>query len=141
MLTERSEISSLELIVTHGHTWYGKYGFIPFDANNKITDLNTLVDYRINQRLVNIIPVNCTKLKKYFIDAVTKLNLQDKFPPQKVNKLFKLYETRYLIDFFNDFLKNYEISCGIFYEVYQQIMHDIGMKNLHGTTYYKKIEK
>jgi len=33
----------------------------------------------------------------------------------------------------------YDVTCGIFSLLYQQVMDDISMKNLHGMTYYKPI--
>jgi len=67
-----------------GMTWYGKYGFVPFDELNKNVNVDGLVDYKVNQKLVNIIPVKCTRIREYIESAVWEIG--DKNLIAKFNK-------------------------------------------------------
>lgn len=126
-------------MLTRGDTWYGKYGFRPFDTNTNSLDLKTFIDYKTNQQLVKLIPLGCTKIKKYFLRAVGELQLQKIFPNKLINVMFQNYNDLPISKFFRDLLKRYEQTCGIFSLIYQDIMRDLHIVDLHGKTYYKPL--
>ena len=126
-------------MMSHGHTWYGKYGFVPFDTNTESTDVYTLNDYKSNQKLVEKTKVKDTKTEKYFREAVKILKLERIFTENKLNNMFSAYKELPIKKFVKDLLKQYDVTCGIFSLIYRKMMDDIGMKNLHGRSYYKTI--
>ena len=43
---QNTPLSNLSML-TRGHTWYGKYGFVPFDTINETLDIDGIVNYRL----------------------------------------------------------------------------------------------
>lgn len=127
---------------THADTWYGKYGFIPYDPTHNKIDVDNLVNYKVNQKLVNIIKLKHTNIKQYIKDAIQKLNIEEKIPSIKLNKMFEKYEDKSIKDFFISFLyeSNYEYTCAVFEKIYLKLMRDLDIENLHGCTYYLEIK-
>jgi hypothetical protein len=126
-------------MLTRGETWYGKYGFLPFDTTTNSLYIETLIDYKTNQNLVKLIPLGCTKTKKYFIQAVKELRLQKNFPDKLIDKMFDNYNDLSISKFFRDLLKRYEQTCEIFSLIYRNIMRDLHIVDLHGKAYYKPL--
>ena len=65
-------------ILTRGNTWYGKYGFIPYDSLKEEIDIENYVNYKLNSKLVNKIKIKCTNIKAIFEAKVleNKLNVK-----------------------------------------------------------------
>ena len=123
-------------MLTHGNTWYGKYGFVPYDPEQETLDIDKLVSYKLNQKLVNIVKVGCINIRPLIEKAVTKFKLDNVFTYNFINKMMKKYEDKPLQFFMNDLVKEYDHTCGIFNEIYKNVMEQAGMINLHGNTYY-----
>jgi len=126
-------------MLTRGDTWYGKYGFIPFDPIKKQIDIDTLVDYKTNQKLVKIIKIKCTDIKEYLIKATYKLNLNRQYPEHIIDQIIKVYGAKSIQDFFRDFMEKYDTRCHIFNEIYKNFMMDMHLVDLYNKTYYKPI--
>ena len=135
---ERTPISNLYML-TRCNTWYGKYGFIPFDPVKKGVDIDVLVDYKINQKLIKLIKVKHTHLSDYLTVAINRLNLKEQFSKQTIKKIFDAYNERSIQDFFKDFMKRYDQRCHIFNLIYKEVMNEIGMIDLYGKIYYKTL--
>ncbi|AYV81582.1 MAG: hypothetical protein Harvfovirus43_4 [Harvfovirus sp.] len=124
---------------THGSTWYGKYGFVPYSVDDKRTDCELLSDYKLNQKLVRAIPLKSTNVEQYVFEQLKNPKVGKRITKEVMIKIFKNYNDRPIIDFFRDFLRHYDKSCGVFSMIYKRVMKDIGMVDLHGKTYYKKL--
>lgn len=125
-------------MLTIGETWYGKYGFIPFDPIIKQPNIDILVDYKTNQKLVKLVKVKYTQLKKYLKMASTKPHLK-KYNEKIINDIFEVYNDRTVQDFFKDFINKYDERCDMFNEIYKQIMNEIGIVDLYNKVYYKPL--
>jgi len=123
-------------MLTHGDTWYGKYGFIPYDPEKEIVDIEKYSDYKLNQKLVNIIKVGCINMKPLIKRAVDKLKLHDPFNDKFIDKMMEKYKDRSVMIFMDDLAKTHDLTCGIINNIYIDVMKEIGMTNLHGSTYY-----
>lgn len=130
------ELDSMSML-SRGHTWYGKYGFVPYDSHNETIDKVRLKGYHKNQYLVYTTLVKDTNIRKYFIDGIKKLDLTNLFPPNKVQQMFKEYDNLPILVFFKDLLDQYSLTCAIFDLMYKQVMFDIGMEPIHGKSYMK----
>lgn len=126
-------------MLSHGDTWYGKYGFIPLDIEKGITDYKAQVNYEVNKRLVDIVKVECTNLREYIKRAIRSLKLEQKYTEKKIDKMIDTYKGRSVKVFINDFVKNYDATCGMFANFYLDLMSDLKMTNMHGSTYYYKL--
>lgn len=133
----KTPISNLYML-TRGDTWYGKYGFIPFDPNNKQIDIDNLVNYKTNQKLVKLVKVKYTNLKSFMTKASYKKHLKQ-YNEKIINEIFEAYNDRSIKDFFKDFISNYDSTCDMFNEIYKDLMDEVGIVDLYGKTFYKPI--
>ena len=127
----RIDFDSLYML-TKGDTWCGKHNFVPFNPNAKKIDLEMNINYKVNQRLVDIIKVKCVSLDKYL--KATKL-LSD----NQINNIIKKYKNTSIKDFMNIFMEDYDKSCEIFSMIYKDLMKEMKLTNLHGITYFLPI--
>lgn len=116
-------------MLTRANTWYGKYGFRPFNPVAKQLDIELHVNYKVNQKLVDAIKVGCTNLGELL--KKTKL-----IPHNKIDKMMEIHKDTSIRNFLNIFMKKYDTSCDIFALIYRDLMTNMGLYNLHGVTYF-----
>ena len=134
IIKKNIDLDSLYMF-THGETWYGKYGFIPFDFGLEKTNKNELADYVKNQNIVKTTLVKDTKIRQYIHEAMKELNFINKHIDKKID----VFQNESIMIFFKHFVKNYDSMCGIFCHFYKQLMEDLNMVNLHGRSYWKQL--
>jgi hypothetical protein len=130
------ELSSLYML-TRADTWYGKYGFLPFDDIKQTVHKKNYDKYIQNKKIVNNILVKNTKIRKYLEKASNKLNLN--ISVKTFNILFEKYDNKTIVEFFYDFMKNFNKNCELFSLIYDQVMTDHKIKSLHNITYFKML--
>ncbi|AYV82467.1 MAG: hypothetical protein Hyperionvirus1_46 [Hyperionvirus sp.] len=130
------DLDSLYML-TRGNTWYGKYGFVPFDSEKVMIDYDMLVEYKLNQRLVDIIPLGCTQIEEYILVALNDPKFRMVISKKRIKETLEMYKQFPIKKFFKDFLEKYDKTCGVFAVIYKNVMRDVGMRNLHGVSYYK----
>ncbi|AYV82443.1 MAG: hypothetical protein Hyperionvirus1_22 [Hyperionvirus sp.] len=135
---ETIDFDSLYML-TRGSTWYGKYGFSPYSLEEKTTDYDLLVDYKMNQKLVEKIPLKCTRVEDYVIEALYNHKIAKRIDRHVLKRVFRTYENLPIIHFFRDFIEHYDESCGVFSLIYKKVMEDIGMTDFHGKSFFKLI--
>lgn len=131
------ELSSL-YILTQGESWYGKYGFIPFDVDKRDLHFENYVNYKVNSKLVDALRVSCTDLQDLILKSA-RLNNNTRLTDDKIKKLFKIYDNKSIKEFFKMFLSNYDLTCNIFYDIYKDFMRKNDIINLHGISYFKTL--
>ena len=123
-----------------GDTWYGKYGFRPYE-NYKLNKVQNKI-YNENKKIMTTITMDKINLKKYL------LKIHKKYPEEMtedmVYKLLKKQNdnpNKLLITFLNELHGKdvFESTCHLFYVYYQRLFNDIGLK-IAGHIYGKKIE-
>ena len=133
---KKTSIANLYML-TRGETWYGKYGFIPFDPETKQIDIDTLVDYKTNQRLVKLVKVKYTNLRQY-IEIASNITKLEKYK-KNIPALFNVSDNMSIQDFFKIFIKDYDKQCSIFNEIHKKLMDEIGIVDLSNKVYYKPL--
>jgi hypothetical protein len=128
------ELSSLYML-TKGDTWYGSYGFLPFDVDKKMLHKSNFDDYIQNKSIVKNTLLKDTEIIKYLIQASKELNL--KISRSVFDKLYDKYKDESVQYFFLKFMGNFDKYCELFALVYKKLMKQLGLNNLHGVTYYK----
>ena len=123
-------------MLAYGNTWYGKYGFIPFDPDNKILDEKNYEIYKKNQQIVNTTLVKTTNLKNILLNANKKLNFTT---IKKTEKIIEKFKNETIRKFMYIMMKKYDKTCHILSEIYEKIMVNIGMFSLHGRSYYLQL--
>jgi len=112
---------SLMLTLLTGHTWYGKYGFRPF--NNKLNDYNNVLlnNYNKNIDIINNITIEKANILKY-IELTEESHIIE-----AVKKILQTNPNMLLKDFLTNFLKEYDKTCKYFYKFYEVLYQDIGL--------------
>lgn len=123
------------LMFVSGNTWYGKYGFIPFNYEKQITDTYKLKKYKNNQEIIKTTKIKDTNIKKYIGKAIKKLNISSKGLDDYVDERLNMT----ILKFMKEFSIDYDVFCGIFYYIYRDIMDDLKIYNLHETIYWKEL--
>ena len=123
-------------MLTRGDIWYGRYGFIPFDPNTKQMDIDGMVNYKLNQKLVKLVKVKHIDMYNYFIKASHQKNFK-KYNEKIINGIVDAYKDRSIQDFFKDFINKYDERCDMFNAIYKDVMDEIGMVDLYGKVYFK----
>lgn len=122
-------------MLTHGNTWYGKYGFIPYDVEKQRTDKVTLKYYKLNQKLVDK-KISQIELENILQKANKKINFSSN---EKIKSFVDKYKDNTIQKFMYDMAKKYDKTCDIISLIYKEIMRQIGMISLHGKSYYLKL--
>jgi hypothetical protein len=120
---------SLMLTLLTGHTWYGKYGFRPF--NTKLNNYNDILlkSYNKNIEIMNSITIKEANILIYIELTEKKQIIED------VTKLLETNPDMLLKDFLNLFLKDYNKSCKYFSIFYEKLYIDIGLYSFHQNTF------
>lgn len=122
---------STMMILLNGHTWYGKYGFRPFDSDtynlnkikNKQYDNNITIMSSITIQESNLLEyIKLTKKEKLINDVI---ELLDKTP----NYLL----CNYIQSFLNK--DNYNKTCKYFNMFYRELFDNIGLTNFRGSVF------
>jgi hypothetical protein len=123
-------------MLTHGDTWYGKYGFIPFDIHTEDTDEQKLELYKKNQKLVK------TKLKDSNIKKILKTLYASNSPKNKtLDDFFNKHQNMMVKDFLYNMVKvDFIKGCESLSVIYKKIMESLGIISLHGSTYYLPLD-
>jgi hypothetical protein len=137
-LKKKIEFDNL-YILTKGDTWYGKYNFIPFDPDSKQIDITNYVNYKTNQKIINIIKVKHVDLYRYISNAFIQLEMYNQKKLDFLTRLLEKHKNDTIRCFFSIFLKDYDALCNVFSLIYKDIMNELQMVNLHGITYYLPI--
>ena len=123
----------------HGHTWYGKYGFRPYDPAKIISSKKMLNEYSKNKDIVRKTKVKNTNLIKYICE-IYEQKISDNGEMKKFKRLCKDNLGDMTIqEFFGDFLKEFDKKCAIFNKIYLDFAKDIGIKNYYGSSFYLKL--
>ena len=65
--------------VTKGNSWYGKYGFLPYDAFERLPSKKLLKKYKNNNHIFKHLSIDKNWIKKMVIGAVTELKLSNEY--------------------------------------------------------------
>lgn len=147
-LTDNSSLSCTKIttdidlpslyILTKGDTWYGKHGFKPYDSKKNKLDIDKYAEYVHNQKIVKKTLVKNTNLFKIFNEQIEKNNLREFYKIENINKFFKKFNDRCVMDFFKELMsdKRFPYTCDLFVYTYKKVMKDLDMESMYGWNYY-----
>ena len=136
LINEFIDLDSLKML-TSGNTWYGSYGFIPFNSTSEKTDKMSYKDYLHNQKIVKNTLVKNANIEKYVMKAIDKYKL--KINKNDMKTVIKKYDNTSVMKCLKDLTDKYDKHCAIFHYLYNKLMSDLNMKNLHGRVYWKQL--
>ena len=110
---------SMMLTLLTGHTWYGKYGFRPLEKD-------LLQKYENNINIMNNI-----KLKDInFIKYLEKTSLTKDMIEESKIYIYN-HSSMLLKDYLSKFIKQFDKTCLLFYNFYEDLYIDIKLYNFH----------
>jgi hypothetical protein len=121
-------------ILKYGHTWYGLKGFRPFSSLTQEPDLNLLLKYNSNIKILNKI-----KVSEYpqLFDLIYNANIEIKcLESTKIKSMIEKNKSMLLKTFFNKILKNIDCFCLIYSQIYGQIFLDLNITSFHQNLFY-----
>lgn len=126
--------------LTYGTTWYGKYGFRPYDSKNNCEHEEWARKFDRNKEIVTGTKVKNTNLFKYILKGLKKLNPGNEDKQKKiVNEFYDNKKYMTVDEFFKDFLDNFQKSCGIVYLFYLDYFTDLKLFDFTGKSFYLDI--
>lgn len=140
-LKNREKISlAMFYTLLYGDTWYGKYGFRPYDANNNRNDIVGTKYYEQNKKIVRATLVRETNMIDYFHQMLDEDNPEKKEENKiKMNKYYQMNKNLTLNKFFRKIMMDFQDSCEIFCRFYRNFYHDMNLYNFRGETFYLDI--
>jgi hypothetical protein len=139
-ISKNIPLSSLYML-TKGDTWYGKHGFTPFMYVTGEDQKDFVIDYRVNKILVKKLTLKCTNIENIMKNAIVEHKLEQYITLDKFNKFCRKYESKPIINFFEDLMvsSKFKNTCVLFLYTFHAIMSDCGIVNLHGVSYNMNI--
>lgn len=123
----------------NGHTWYGKYGFRPYDDVKNQPDKVLLNKYNNNLEIIKKKEIKDLKnLNIFFKEVMDKYNIE-KITKEKLLNFIKNNPTEKLSTFINALSLNLEVFYQLLYEIYEKIYNAIGCYSFHGKYFYLDI--
>lgn len=144
MLTDNSYFTCLDAesiklsrmhFLLNGNTWYGKYGFRPYDPIKNKMSKEDNIEYEKNQEIIKRIKLrDVPYLKQMIIDAYNFLKPKN----LHLENILYIYDkmqskNELLSNFLKVFLKRYNKTCGLFSNFYEELYKKMGMYD-----FYKK---
>ena len=110
----------------YGDTWYGKYGFRPYDTMQNKPYQPHVDSYNKNKNIIQNAKVIDVNLIKYFKDAVKLFKLTD-INTEHFDKLFIVWKDKPLSQILRVLLKDYDKYCCIFTYISKKIYDELGL--------------
>lgn len=131
---------SVMYTLLNGDTWYGKYGFRPYDPFENTENIQKAQIYNRNKTIVTTTKVRDTNLFQHLFSAINTVYPVDiNKNKDYVNKLYKKCKNLTITQFFRHFMFNYEHSCELILLFYIGFYTDQKLYSFHGESFYLDI--
>ena len=127
------------LFLIQNDTWYGRYGFKPYDSDKDVLDKNAYKSYLNNQKIISQTKIKDIKLYEYIHDAVKQLKLD--FNLKDMKEYIERNKEMYITEFFKKFMSAYDKLCVVFEQIYSKIFDDLDLRSFHGMSFYLDLPK
>lgn len=118
-------ILSKMLFLLSSDTWYGKYGFRPYDIQVKSMNERTNKEYDRNKEIMESITITQANILKYIEMTKKERIIQD------IKKLLLVEPNMLVTDFLSQFLKDYDKTCKYFSMFYEELFKDLGLTDFY----------
>jgi len=109
------ELSTMKILLS-GHTWYGKYGFRPYDGHTYKMNSTKNKKYEKNIKIINTITISEANILNYIVLTKKKSIIKD------VERLLENQPDYLLKDFIKSFIHDYYNTCKYFYFIKNYLM-------------------
>lgn len=107
----------------YGNTWYGRYGFLPYDIVNDKPDEYYIGKYMTNRKIIKNTLVNDTKFTNN----------------QEIMKFINKYGKLKLSTVLFSLLKKYDKYCCLFIKIQNELYNELGLQSFFGFSFYLDI--
>jgi len=136
---KRNMILSDLYMLTHGDTWYGKFGFKPYDIINNEPSRDGIIEYNKSKHEINNTKLkDYQKLYKLIIDTDKLLNI-NYFKENELKTFMKDNQNTLIKDILKILFNKKFPFCIIFEHIKRTIMNDLNIKSFHEKTLYLDI--
>lgn len=125
-------------MLLYGNTWYGKYGFKPYNPQKNIPDITLLEEYLNNQKIINKIKVRDVNLLTYINDAIKKYQIKN-YNFHNIFKCIDDWQNKSLSKVLKILLIDYDNNCCVFNYMIRQIYKHFGLYSFNRHTFYLDI--
>lgn len=118
----------------YGITWYASRGFLPYDQDKRSIDKDLLKIHNRNKDIIGSTYVkDVINLEKYLV-KYGKIN------SNSAKNIINKFKDKTIYKFFHNILKNYdELTCTLFYNIYQKVMYDLNIQSMYGRTFFMEV--
>lgn len=134
---QRIRMADMHFLI-NGDTWYGKYGFRPFDPPNNKPDNVDLHIYNKNKKIIADANTSDVPLYEMIEETVHKLKITN-IKLDNIKKFVKHNKNQKLSKVIKLFYDKYEIYCCVFTVIAPKIMESLGMTSFYGKNFYLDI--
>lgn len=134
---ESVELGSMYFLL-HGNTWYGKYGFRPYDISKMKPDKYNMRLYEKNQKIMAKAKVKDVKLIRHIEQAIKKYKITD-VDVEIIKKGLQKWENKSLSQVLRALMKDYDKYCCIFTYIQPKLFRELGLYRFHGLDFYLDI--
>jgi hypothetical protein len=126
-------------MLTHGDTWYGKFGFLPFDIINNEPLKDGIIEYNQSKQKINNTKFkDYQKLYKIIIEADKSLNI-NYFKENELKTFMKDNQNTLIKDILKILFEKKFPFCIIFEHIKRTIMKDLNINSFYEKTLYLDI--
>lgn len=120
----------------YGNTWYGKYGFKPFDSLNDKPDYEAINEYKRSQKIINEMKVNDVPyLRNLIIESYNDIKPKNLHIENILFVLDKM-KNKSLSKFLKVFLVHYDKTCRLFSKFYIKLYNKLNLYDFYKRTFY-----
>lgn len=131
------KLSNLNLLL-YGDTWYGKYGFRPYDKNKNAPDEKGIKKYNKNKQIIQQTFVKDVNLIDYIKRGIFKYKLYHIDSTILIEKI-KEWKDRKLSDVLIILMKEYDKYCCLFEYIQEKIIKELNLVSFHHIPFYLDI--
>jgi hypothetical protein len=126
-------------MLTHGDTWYGKFGFLPYDAPNNRPNIFRTKKYKEYKEKIDTLQIkDYPNLYKLIIETYKRLKVYH-FNEEKIYTFFKENYESLVKDVLRKLFRNKFPFCYIYDEIKDNILEDLNIQSLYDRAYYLDI--
>jgi hypothetical protein len=143
------------MTLIEGETWYGKYGFRPYNGTDQNMSKKMYEAYRKNKKIMETTKMkNVSDLKKMYFKAIEKAKKKVKVTETMEKNIIDLFDDYYnedvlVKDFLSDLLekkifigdaeKKVAGTCLVFFYFYNDLYEKLGLYDFQGKSFMKRI--
>ena len=133
-------ILSKMLILLTGDTWYGKYGFRPYDIQVKSINDTMNNKYNKNKKIMSKITIKDANILKHISRASARRALARREGiVEDIKKLLAVQPNMLVTVFLSQFLKNYDKTCKYFSLFYEDLFEDLQLTDFYKQSFAMKL--